>query len=95
MTTCDARTNVGPTPSSGATSTQSPSAEVPMAPNLLNHSSASLLASRSRSCVSAFASVMTTFTDGEGYGPQDVSVQSGHLLPSQTLVCADARQRCR
>ena len=37
-----------------------------MAPNLLIHSSASPLASSSRSCLFAFASVMTTFTDREG-----------------------------
>ena len=39
-----------------------------MAPNLLIHSSASLTPS-SRSCFFPFASVMTTFTDREGYGP--------------------------
>jgi hypothetical protein len=42
-------------------------AEVPMAPNLLIHSPASLTPG-SRSCFFPFASVMTTFTDREGYG---------------------------
>ena len=75
VTTSAARTNVRPAPSSGTTSTQSPSAEVPMAPNLLIHSLASL-APGSRSCFSPFTSVMTTFTEREGYGQHEVDVQA-------------------
>jgi hypothetical protein len=60
--TSDDRTNVRRAPSSGKTSTQSPSADVPIAANLLIHSSASLTPG-SRSCVLPFASAMTTFTD--------------------------------
>ena len=97
VTTSDARTNARPAPSSGTTSTQSPSAEVPIAPNLLIHSSASLTPS-SRSCFFPFASVMTTFTDREGYAPQDVDVQ--RLVPhaassSRSSIRRVGAWRCR
>ena len=71
--TSDDRTNVRCAPPSGTTSTQSPSAEVPIAANLLIHSSASLTPG-STSCFFPFASAMTIFTATKA-SPSDVNVQ--------------------